>query len=164
MRAAPAVGAIVHLDPAALRHRVFVRDREAEAGSLHAPFHRRLALVERLEDARPVFRVDAGTLIAAIAIDEARRLGCARLRLTAEGQVRNCLFSTAEWDARALLRGHGRVDRDDVSPARVARVERQDPEVAGLRLEGGLDRPRAETISAERSGPSRLRPMQGSFR
>lgn len=30
---------------------------------------------------------------------------CNRLRLTAEGQVRNCLFSTEEWDARALLRG-----------------------------------------------------------
>lgn len=29
---------------------------------------------------------------------------CNRLRLTAEGQVRNCLFSHAEWDARALLR------------------------------------------------------------
>jgi cyclic pyranopterin phosphate synthase len=32
---------------------------------------------------------------------------CNRLRLTAEGQVRNCLFSTVEWDARALLRGNG---------------------------------------------------------
>ncbi|MDX1946863.1 MAG: GTP 3',8-cyclase MoaA [Pirellulaceae bacterium] len=30
---------------------------------------------------------------------------CNRLRITAEGQVRNCLFSTVEWDARALLRG-----------------------------------------------------------
>lgn len=30
---------------------------------------------------------------------------CNRLRLTAEGQVRNCLFSIEEWDARALLRG-----------------------------------------------------------
>jgi cyclic pyranopterin phosphate synthase len=29
---------------------------------------------------------------------------CNRLRLTAEGQVRNCLFSETEWDARALLR------------------------------------------------------------
>jgi cyclic pyranopterin phosphate synthase len=29
---------------------------------------------------------------------------CDRLRLTAEGQIRNCLFSTKEWDARALLR------------------------------------------------------------
>ena len=35
---------------------------------------------------------------------------CDRLRLTAEGQVRNCLFSTAEWDARALLRGTGSDD------------------------------------------------------
>jgi cyclic pyranopterin phosphate synthase len=25
--------------------------------------------------------------------------------VTAEGQLRNCLFSTVEWDARALLRG-----------------------------------------------------------
>jgi cyclic pyranopterin phosphate synthase len=35
---------------------------------------------------------------------------CDRLRLTAEGQVRNCLFSTAEWDARAILRGNGTDD------------------------------------------------------
>ncbi len=35
---------------------------------------------------------------------------CDRLRLTAEGQVRNCLFSTAEWDARNILRGHGSDD------------------------------------------------------
>jgi GTP 3',8-cyclase len=32
---------------------------------------------------------------------------CNRLRVTAEGQIRNCLFSIAEWDARALLRGNG---------------------------------------------------------
>ncbi len=30
---------------------------------------------------------------------------CARTRLTADGQVRNCLFSTTETDLRALLRG-----------------------------------------------------------
>jgi cyclic pyranopterin phosphate synthase len=29
---------------------------------------------------------------------------CNRLRLTAEGKVRNCLFSTVEWDARQVLR------------------------------------------------------------
>ncbi len=29
---------------------------------------------------------------------------CNRLRLTAEGQIRNCLFSTTEWDARAVAR------------------------------------------------------------
>ena len=32
---------------------------------------------------------------------------CNRLRLTAEGQVRNCLFSTTEWDARSILRDGG---------------------------------------------------------
>jgi cyclic pyranopterin phosphate synthase len=35
---------------------------------------------------------------------------CDRLRLTAEGQIRNCLFSTAEWDARAILRGNATDD------------------------------------------------------
>lgn len=32
---------------------------------------------------------------------------CNRLRITAEGQVRNCLFSTTEWDARHVLRSGG---------------------------------------------------------
>ena len=32
---------------------------------------------------------------------------CNRLRITAEGQIRNCLFSLEEWDARAILRGPG---------------------------------------------------------
>jgi cyclic pyranopterin phosphate synthase len=35
---------------------------------------------------------------------------CNRLRLTAEGQVRNCLFSHEEWDARAVIRGGGSDD------------------------------------------------------
>ncbi len=30
---------------------------------------------------------------------------CDRLRLTADGQFRNCLFSTTEWDVREVLRG-----------------------------------------------------------
>ena len=32
---------------------------------------------------------------------------CDRLRLTADGQFRNCLFSTTEWDARGVLRSGG---------------------------------------------------------
>jgi len=32
---------------------------------------------------------------------------CSRLRLTAEGKLRNCLFGSADWDARTLLRGGG---------------------------------------------------------
>ena len=35
---------------------------------------------------------------------------CNRLRLTAEGKVRNCLFSTVEWDARQILRSGGTDD------------------------------------------------------
>jgi cyclic pyranopterin phosphate synthase len=33
---------------------------------------------------------------------------CNRLRITADGKMRNCLFSTVEWDARAILRRAGR--------------------------------------------------------
>jgi cyclic pyranopterin phosphate synthase len=32
---------------------------------------------------------------------------CDRLRLTADGQLRNCLFSTSEWDIRSILREGG---------------------------------------------------------
>ena len=32
---------------------------------------------------------------------------CNRLRITADGKVRNCLFSTVEWDAREVLRSGG---------------------------------------------------------
>ena len=42
---------------------------------------------------------------------------CDRLRLTADGQFRNCLFSTSEWDVRAVLRD-GRGDEE----ARLARL------------------------------------------
>jgi len=35
---------------------------------------------------------------------------CNRLRITAEGQIRNCLFSTVEWDARNVMRNGGTDD------------------------------------------------------
>ncbi len=35
---------------------------------------------------------------------------CNRLRITAEGKVRNCLFSTVEWDARGIFRRSGSND------------------------------------------------------
>jgi GTP 3',8-cyclase len=41
--------------------------------------------------------------------------GCDRLRLTAEGKLRNCLFGRDEWDVRELLRADG--DRDGCSRA-----------------------------------------------
>ena len=42
---------------------------------------------------------------------------CNRLRITAEGKVRNCLFSTTEWDARSLL-------RSNASDSEIARLVR----------------------------------------
>jgi len=36
---------------------------------------------------------------------------CDRLRLTAEGKLRNCLFSTVEWDIRGAIRG-GKADSE----------------------------------------------------
>jgi cyclic pyranopterin phosphate synthase len=36
---------------------------------------------------------------------------CGRLRLTADGKIRNCLFATEEWDVRELIRG-GAHDRE----------------------------------------------------
>jgi len=36
---------------------------------------------------------------------------CSRLRLTADGKVRNCLFSKEEWDVRAVLRAGASDDR-----------------------------------------------------
>jgi cyclic pyranopterin phosphate synthase len=39
--------------------------------------------------------------------DGGGRVGFDRLRLTADGQFRNCLFSTNEWDVRGVVRGGG---------------------------------------------------------
>ena len=40
---------------------------------------------------------------------------CDRTRLTADGQIRNCLFSATETDLRALLRGGA--DDDEIADA-----------------------------------------------
>ncbi len=65
---------------------------------------------------------------------------CNRLRLTAEGQVRNCLFSTAEWDARAILRSN----RSDAELAQLVRDC-----VAAKRAGHGIDTP--EFVRPERA-------------
>ncbi|HWG73963.1 MAG TPA: GTP 3',8-cyclase MoaA [Acidimicrobiales bacterium] len=48
---------------------------------------------------------------------------CDRVRLTAEGQFRNCLFAVAETDLRAILRGGG--SDDDIAAAIEADVGRK---------------------------------------
>ena len=48
---------------------------------------------------------------------------CDRIRLTAEGQLRNCLFSVRETDLRAILRSGG--SDDDLAAAIEAEVGRK---------------------------------------
>ena len=57
---------------------------------------------------------------------------CDRLRITADGQFRNCLFSTTEWDVRSLLRSGG-------TAAEVAALLREC--VAAKRAAHGIDTP-----------------------
>ena len=53
-----------------------------------------------------LWRVDGGPTVGIIAsVSHAFCAACDRTRLTADGQVRNCLFATEESDLRALLRG-----------------------------------------------------------
>jgi cyclic pyranopterin phosphate synthase len=62
---------------------------------------------------------------------------CDRLRLTADGQVRNCLFSTVEWDVRGLLRG-----AEPASDAAIAALVRDC--VASKKAAHGIDSPAFE--------------------
>ena len=57
---------------------------------------------------------------------------CDRLRLTADGQFRNCLFSTTEWDVKKLIRGGG-------SDAEIAALLRAC--VAAKKAAHGIDTP-----------------------
>jgi cyclic pyranopterin phosphate synthase len=57
---------------------------------------------------------------------------CNRLRITAEGNVRNCLFSMVEWDARELL-------RSDASDEQIADLVRDC--VAAKKAGHGIDSP-----------------------
>ena len=51
------------------------------------------------------FEGAAGTIGAISALSQPFCSGCNRLRLTADGKLRNCLFSDGELDARRVLRG-----------------------------------------------------------
>ncbi len=57
---------------------------------------------------------------------------CDRLRLTADGKVRNCLFSLAEWDLRELL-------REGASDAELVRAVRES--IAAKKPGHGIDEP-----------------------
>jgi cyclic pyranopterin phosphate synthase len=68
----------------------------------------RLEKVHRLDSIQPAvdFRyIDGIGQVGFInSVSEPFCQSCNRMRVTAEGKLRNCLFSTAEWDLRELLR------------------------------------------------------------
>ncbi len=68
----------------------------------------KLEPLDRLDPSQPArdFRfVGSSSIVGFInSVSEPFCSDCNRLRLTADGKIRNCLFSDAEWDVRALLR------------------------------------------------------------
>ena len=72
-------------------------------------FRALVTLAEGIDDLQSVTLIDvlrrAEIEVLAASVENRRMLTCARgTRLTADGQVRNCLFATAETDLRVLLR------------------------------------------------------------
>ncbi len=67
-----------------------------------------LAVVDPSQPAVDWRWADAGGIVGFInPVTEPFCERCDRLRLTADGQFRNCLFATTEWDARSVLRSDG---------------------------------------------------------
>ena len=73
-----------------------------------------LAAAERPDPSQPAsdfrFTDGSGTIGFINPVTQPFCEDCNRLRLTAEGKIRNCLFSMVEWDARAVMRGGGSDD------------------------------------------------------
>ncbi|MBB2773695.1 GTP 3',8-cyclase MoaA [Mycolicibacterium monacense] len=87
------------------------RGRSLEAAGILAALRAHFTLVP---DSKPrgsapaqLWRVDGGTATVGViaSVSEAFCAACDRTRLTADGQVRNCLFAREESDLRRLLRG-----------------------------------------------------------
>ncbi|KUI23962.1 cyclic pyranopterin phosphate synthase MoaA [Mycobacterium sp. IS-1742] len=87
------------------------RGRSLEAATILAALREHFTLVP---DSEPrgsapaqLWRVDGGTAKVGViaSVSEAFCAACDRTRLTADGQVRNCLFAREESDLRRLLRG-----------------------------------------------------------
>ena len=99
------------------------------------PSEELLATIGAVYPLRPVWSGDAAPATSHEYTDGMGRIGviasvtqpfcdtCDRIRLTAEGQLRNCLFSVRETDLRAILRSGG--SDDDLAAAIEAEVGRK---------------------------------------
>ena len=72
---------------------------------------------------RLVYRDGGGTVGVIASVTRSFCSSCDRVRLTADGQFRNCLFAVRETDLRAILRGGG--TDDDIAAAIEADVGRK---------------------------------------
>ena len=92
---------------------VWSRDRMVTADEIQQRLAARFELTPdpgaRLGAPAELFRVDGGPATVGIIASVTRPFcgDCDRTRLTADGQIRTCLFARAETDLRALLRGDG---------------------------------------------------------
>jgi len=106
----------------------------AEIQSMLASKHELTPVAERGSAPAEEFLVDGGPATVGIIASVSRPFcgSCDRVRLTADGQIRNCLFAREESDIRSALRS----DADDAEIARRIRVS-----IAGKKAGHGIDDP-----------------------
>ncbi len=101
----------------------WTRERMVTADEIQASLAQHFTLTPhpgaRLGAPAELFEVDGGPATVGIIASVTRPFcgDCDRTRLTADGQVRTCLFSRSETDLRALIRGGGSPDPDAVDAA-----------------------------------------------
>src|SRR5271168_4099981 len=116
--------------------RAWTRDMVVPAAEVYRRISARWPLIpvvhERSETARKYRFADGGGEIGLIAPVTQPFCGhCSRIRLTADGKLRTCLFSKEDHDVKSLLRS-GMGDRE-IGDAIVAMVQTKDGGVGGLR-------------------------------
>ena len=106
----------------------------AEIQSMLASKHELTPVAERGSAPAEEFLVDGGPATVGIIASVSRPFcgSCDRVRLTADGQIRNCLFAREESDIRSALRS----DADDAEIARRIQVS-----IAGKKAGHGIDDP-----------------------
>ena len=96
----------------------WTRDQVVPAGEILAALEEEFGLVPEVRGSAPAeryrYRDGNGSVGIIASVTRAFCAQCDRVRLTADGQIRTCLFATTEYDLRAVLRSGG----DDEAVAR----------------------------------------------